>query len=308
MEAGKKTKNDFKSTLKSEDTEEWLDIHFYRPIGYRWALLFRTIGFSPNMVTILSMILFVASSIFFYYPDWTLNAIGVLLLIWANMYDSADGQLARLTGKKTQLGRILDGFAGTLWAISLYVCLCLRLQPQYGWWIWLLGIWSGLICHAEQCRLADYYRNIHLYFLKGSNDSEFDNSQKQMHVYHTLRWKDNFLSKMFQFFYVNYTRSQERITPTFQQFITQSHERFSSKLPPQLRTDFCQGSRPLMKYANALTFNFRAIVLCLSVLIGLPILYMIFEIIVLGYLFYYMHYRHESLCASLIQKLDSYEE
>ena len=28
------------STLKSLDTEEFIDIHFYRPIGYQWALFF----------------------------------------------------------------------------------------------------------------------------------------------------------------------------------------------------------------------------------------------------------------------------
>ena len=25
------------ATLKSTDTEEWIDLLFYRPIGYRWA-------------------------------------------------------------------------------------------------------------------------------------------------------------------------------------------------------------------------------------------------------------------------------
>ena len=35
------------STLKSLDTEEFIDIHFYRPIGYRWALFFNKLGVSP---------------------------------------------------------------------------------------------------------------------------------------------------------------------------------------------------------------------------------------------------------------------
>ena len=30
------------STLKSLDTEEFIDIHFYRPIGYQWALFFNS--------------------------------------------------------------------------------------------------------------------------------------------------------------------------------------------------------------------------------------------------------------------------
>ena len=49
-----------------------------------------------------------------------INILGVLLLAWANFYDSADGQLARMTGKKTKLGRILDGAAGDVWYIFIY--------------------------------------------------------------------------------------------------------------------------------------------------------------------------------------------
>lgn len=45
--------------------------------------------------------------------------IGIFLLMWANHYDSCDGQLARLTGKKTRWGRMLDGFAGDLWFFTI---------------------------------------------------------------------------------------------------------------------------------------------------------------------------------------------
>ena len=40
------------STLKSLDTEEFIDIHFYRPIGYQWALFFNKLGVSPNSITL----------------------------------------------------------------------------------------------------------------------------------------------------------------------------------------------------------------------------------------------------------------
>ena len=47
------TKEDVKSTYKSNDTEEWLDTVWTRPIGYRWALLFQRFNIHPNTVTIL---------------------------------------------------------------------------------------------------------------------------------------------------------------------------------------------------------------------------------------------------------------
>ena len=39
-----------KDTLKSIDTEEWFDLIFYRKIGYAWALLFRKLHITPNVV------------------------------------------------------------------------------------------------------------------------------------------------------------------------------------------------------------------------------------------------------------------
>jgi phosphatidylglycerophosphate synthase len=96
------------STLKSSDTEELLDIYFYRPIGYQWALLFRRLHVTPNMVTITSIFIGMAAGILFYPASLKYNIMGMLLLMLANSFDSADGQLARMTNTKSRLGRILD--------------------------------------------------------------------------------------------------------------------------------------------------------------------------------------------------------
>ncbi len=58
-------KANIKSTFKSDDTEEWLDIVWTRPIGYQWARFFNHWGIHPNTVTILSMVLGIASAYFF---------------------------------------------------------------------------------------------------------------------------------------------------------------------------------------------------------------------------------------------------
>ena len=173
------------ATLKSTDTEEWIDLLFYRPIGYRWALLFRHLGVTPNAITIASIFLGIAAGILFYYNDLLINIIGMCLLVWANMYDSADGQLARMTGQKSEIGRILDGVSGDFWFISIYVAICLRLTPEWGYWIWLLAAVAGF-SHSKQAAMADYYRNVHLFFLKGKSGSELDNSVQQRELYLSL--------------------------------------------------------------------------------------------------------------------------
>ena len=101
--------NNLEASLKSLDTEEFLDIHFYRPVGYQWARFFQRLGVTPNTITILSIFLGIGAGICFYFQDFGITLLGIFLLIWANTYDSADGQLARLTGQKSELGRSLDG-------------------------------------------------------------------------------------------------------------------------------------------------------------------------------------------------------
>ena len=123
--------NSLQATFKSQDTEEWLDIHFTRPLGLLWARFFNHFDIHPNVVTILSIILGAAAGVMFYYPDLTHTLMGIFLLVWANLYDSADGQLARMTGKKTRWGRILDGFAGKS---SLFLAPTSRGAFGYGLW------------------------------------------------------------------------------------------------------------------------------------------------------------------------------
>ncbi len=300
-------KDSLTATFKSQDTEEWLDIHFTRPLGLLWARFFNHFGIHPNVVTILSIILGAAAGVFFYFDNIWLNIAGIMLLVWANLYDSADGQLARMTGKKTLWGRILDGFAGDVWFFSIYASLSLRLTPEWGIWIWLLSAFAGFICHARQSQLADYYRNIHLYFLKGESGSELDNSAKLTAEFQSLKWKENGAWKLFLFFYRNYTKRQEQLTPAFQHFKSAIAARFGKALPQTLRDDFRRGSLPLMKWANILTFNTRAIVLYICVLTGIPWAYMVFEITVMNILFFYMRTCHEKLCRRMLDNLDSYE-
>lgn len=57
------------STLKSLDTEEFIDIHFYRPIGYQWALFFNKLGVSPNSITIASIFIGITAGICFYFQE-----------------------------------------------------------------------------------------------------------------------------------------------------------------------------------------------------------------------------------------------
>ena len=301
------------ASIKSKDTEERLDMWFNRPVGLVIALAGKKLGVHPNAITAVSVVLGVWAAWMFSYTDLRHNLLGVLLLMVANFCDSADGQLARLTGKKTLVGRVIDGFAGDIWFFSIYFALCCRMtwQPMpgtdtvWGPWIWVLAFIAGVLCHSPQSSLADYYRQIHLLFLNGKAGSELDTYANQRAIFDSLPKGSPLIAKMFYFNYANYCRSQERRTPAFQRLLAAVGEAYGgvSGMPQALRNEFLDGSRPLMKYTNILTFNARAICIYATCLAGCPWVYMLIEVTVFTLIYVYMHKRHETLCGNMVKKI-----
>ena len=303
----------YRASIKSMDTEEFLDMWFYRPLGFRCALFFRNRGIHPNIITIISIFLGIGAGVCFLQENLRWNIMGILLLMWANLYDSTDGQLARITRQRTRWGRILDGFAGDCWFFCIYFAIAARetfepipFAPEYNWGvlIWILISFCGFWVHGSQCQLADYYRNIHLYFTQEKNGNEFHSSETQRNEYKATSWRKSFFWKLFLNAYVSYVENQERMTPCFQKFIKSVHRHFGTEIPAGLRKEFREASLPLMKYTNILTFNSRAIMLCFAMLTGELWMYIMFELVVLMAIFLYMKYRHETLCRRLTCKIE----
>ncbi len=309
---------EYRASLKSMDTEEHIDLWFYRPLGFAWAKLFAYLGVTPNVVTILSIILGVAGGVLLYFgasPLLWLNYVGIFLIIWANTYDSADGQLARLTKQYSRLGRILDGVSGDLWFIAIYFALVLR-ELHFGdawlgnwfashqWVIWTMAIVAG-VSHAKQAASADYYRQFHLYFLKGKDGSELDSTEPLRQAYRQMPWSGNFFKKITALVYLNYTAQQEALTPQMQRLRRALKERYGDDIPQDFRVAFRSKSLPMMKYTNMLSFNTRIIAMFISVIIQVPWLYFAFELVVLNLMLIYMIMCHERFCKRFAHQLET---
>lgn len=306
-------REEYRKSLKSMDTEEHIDLAFYRPIGFMWARLAARLGVTPNAITIASIFLGVGAGVLFYFPELWINVIGMLLLIWANSFDSADGQLARMTKQYSRLGRILDGMSGDFWFAAIYIAIVLRenhtepIFESHQWIMWVMAVAAGYF-HAKQASMADYYRQFHLYFLKGEDGSELDNAadlRRQLEESH-LTWRKNFWQRLTMRTYLNYTRRQEASTPAMQQLRRKLKETYpDGRIPASFRDEFRRMSLPLMKYTNILTFNWRTIGLFIALFIGQPWLYFIYELTILNILLIYMMWRHERMCRVLVQSLHS---
>ena len=63
-----KTKSEsYLNSLKSLDTEEHIDLAFYRPIGYMWACIAARLCISPNAITVAAIFLGLGAGVAFYF-------------------------------------------------------------------------------------------------------------------------------------------------------------------------------------------------------------------------------------------------
>jgi phosphatidylglycerophosphate synthase len=282
-----------KSTYKAIDTEEILDRMFYRPLGYVMALASKSLGLTPNAVTIISIFVGVAAGHFFYYNSLTINLYGIALLILAQAMDSADGQLARITNTKSRMGRILDGFGGNLWFVSIYLHLLFRLiNNGYSPFLFFLILLAG-ISHSFQSAYADYFRNHYLMFVHGKNKSEIEESSNLKKEYNKLNWFKNFFRKFLMRVYFNYTIQQELFSQNIIRLYQLAKKNFIDNIPDEISTIYLSLNKPLIKYFNILTTNTRMIILFIALLINRPFFYFLFELTLLNILFIYVVFKHE---------------
>ena len=319
-------------TLKSVETEDWLDFHVIRPFCFQLARLFAKFDIHPNTVTIWSIFIGAGSSLLFasgcYYYEGGLgllyNLAAIFLLMWADFFDCVDGQLARLTGKKSPMGRILDGLAGFTWFVPIYLALDYRFychhEIEFGWLgiadtpentmiattvVFILSLISGFMGMGGQQRLADYYIQVHLFFLKGEKGSELDNSKRQQEIYDQMPKDAPWYERQFQKSYIGYTCKQEKSTPQFQRLMALLKEKYGSadNMPEEVREEFHRHSLSLMKWNGLLTFNFRETWFFLFCLLDIPAMTYLYEIIGMGLLTWYVNHRHESFCRQIADKL-----
>lgn len=125
----------YKKSLKPIEIEEIFDAYFFRVFGFLIALPFSKTELSPNYFTLISMVLGFTSGLFFL-KGWL--KLGAIFLIFSNIFDCADGQLARLNRKTSKFGKTLDGLADYITYIAVYTGI--------SYYLYLMKGYSILIC------------------------------------------------------------------------------------------------------------------------------------------------------------------
>lgn len=192
--------NEFKSSIKSPDTEEKLDLVLYRPIGYLIAKLANLFSMTPTMLSLMGLYFGIMSA--YYYLD-PANSQTCLLasffLILSGIFDSADGQLARISNQSSKFGLVIDGICDSLVTIAIYGACAWPYIIDYGFFfVVLVGL--SLHLHSCQCAIVDFYHREYLYFGYGKieNDTYWNPAVKdaELDIVNSTSWSEKILGKL----------------------------------------------------------------------------------------------------------------
>jgi phosphatidylglycerophosphate synthase len=103
--------SEYRKSLKPRETEEIVNQLINRPLAFVTAKAFQRLNRSPNFVTVFSLLFGVGSGFLFARGEYPYVLYAAVLLEMMIIFDCADGQLARMTGKSSSFGKTLDGLA-----------------------------------------------------------------------------------------------------------------------------------------------------------------------------------------------------
>jgi CDP-alcohol phosphatidyltransferase-like enzyme len=286
------------ATYKAREVEGALDVYFYRPLGFRLAEFFAHLKFTPAGVSLLAGLCGVMAGHLYFYQNLSINIAGMVLHVWANALDNADGQLARLTHQVSRKGRIIDSVADHLGFASVYIHLTLRCafagaSPA----IWLIAL-GAAISHAFQGAAADYYRTAFLYFTGGGR-TEIDSSSALRSDYRKFSWRKRGWDKILLRLYLNFTLQQEMLAPRLKQLRETANAAWHGRIPGWLEQRYRDAAGQTLKLWRLLMTNTRMLVLFVLLFLGQPAYYFWFELIPLNLLFIYLLARQEKMAESL---------
>ena len=161
---------EYKKSLKMLEVEEFLDLILYRPLALVFVRLVYKTPITPNGVTFLSFLGGLASAYCFAQGTVSGFAWGGIWYAIANTLDCSDGQLARLQGSGTPLGRLVDGVVDWAISVAIFVGLGIGLQRATGnasvWWI----VSAGGLTSALHAFFFDLYQQQFITTVRGEKN------------------------------------------------------------------------------------------------------------------------------------------
>jgi phosphatidylglycerophosphate synthase len=132
------------------ELEDWLNARLYHPLAARLAHALVATRITPDMVSLaggVAIVLAAAAYGLLASPWGALLGLG-LHMGW-HVLDGADGDLARLRGRASPHGELVDGLCDYFGHIVLYATMAAIAAGQIGGWGWVLACAAGVSRAAQ---------------------------------------------------------------------------------------------------------------------------------------------------------------
>ncbi len=283
--------------LKHASVEEWADVHFFRPVGIRVARALEPTRATADQVTLGALLVGLLAGHLLVYRSLALNLAGVALFVVSDVLDSADGQLARLRGTSTRLGRALDGIADTVRFLNLYVHLFVRLVHAEGWgWPGLLLAGAAIWSHSLQGATVDFIKNVFLEVGAGARgEADLPEDLAPARRGGTLRATADRL-------YGAYTRRQAMMFPVTVRLVRAARNGGAAPASGLMET-YARLQAPLLPVLTLIATNVRFVVLLVAVLAGHVSWFLFVTAVPMNLVMIAAILVHERNAAGLLQRL-----
>jgi phosphatidylglycerophosphate synthase len=146
--------------FKAYEIEELADVYFFRPVGLVFARAAHAARLTPTAVTILGTAVGVVGGALLY--DQRLGLLAFALIIFYGVLDSSDGQLARITGRSSEFGRMLDGIGGYVVHVAIYLSIIAGTMARGGGESILIFACAAAVSNIIHAQMYDYHRGSYI--------------------------------------------------------------------------------------------------------------------------------------------------
>ena len=263
---------------RAPELQDALNRRLYHPLAARLARLLRPTGIHPHAVS-------VAGGLLIWAAAWAYTMVeglqGVVLglafhLLW-HVVDGADGDLARLTGKTSPTGELVDGVCDYVGHSVLYIALAAMLDDQIGGWAWPLAV-AAVVSHSAQTNHADTQRRSYLWWAYGVPWLKHAQAAGD-EVFRAGNW----FTLTFGWMARLYLRAADKMTPEAARIDAAVEAAAGDASRTALiRRLARQASRRSLLYQKAVGPNPRTIILGVSMALGSPLYFFLAEVVVLN--------------------------
>lgn len=263
--------------LRPRELQDPLNHYLYHPLAWQLARVLARTPLTPNMVSVIGGSFVVAAGVAYAQPGWPAAALfGMSLHMTWHVVDGADGDLARMTGRSSPIGEMVDGLCDYISHIILYFILGWLLYRDQGsfafaWWL----MWAAGLSHAVQSNHVEVQRRQYQWWVYGTPWIRHSHGDSEAATRKSL----------FGGIVSGYLALATGMTPYALKVdaaaqATASDSAARERLRAAVRTQVM----PLMPLLKLLGPNPRAIVLGLSMLAGSPLYYFLYQAVFLNLL------------------------